>query len=148
MANYIWQKLQTALEEDIDYTNLMPFGFDVLRGDWKLNGANEAIRFNKYNCKKNEFFSVHRDSQFCPSGDERSVFSIVIYLNNGYSGGETVFYFPKDSSIESKGLDISEEIVKNLKYRNPVYLQLNSSNYYNLLQKIPFFYLMSILHPV
>ena len=85
---------------------------------------------------------------FVPSGDERSVFSIVIYLNNGYSGGETVFYFPKDSSIESKGLDISEEIVKNLKYRNPVYLQLNSSNYYNLLQKIPFFYLMSILHPV
>ena len=113
MANYIWQKLQTTLEEGIDCTNLVPFGFDVLRGDWELSGANEAIRFNQYNCKKNEFFSVHRDSQFCPSGDERSVFSIVIYLNDGYSGGETVFYFPKDSSIESKGLDISEEIAKN-----------------------------------
>ena len=113
MTNYIWQKLQTTLDETIDCTKLVPLGFDVLRGDWKLSGANEAIRFNQYNCKKNEFFSVHRDSQFCPSGDERSVFSIVIYLNDGYSGGETVFYFPKDSSIESKGLDISEEIAKN-----------------------------------
>ena len=112
MANYIWQKLQTALERSTDCTKLVPFGFDVLRGDWKLSGANAAIRFNQYNCKKNEFFSVHRDSQFCPSGDERSVFSIVIYLNDGYSGGETVFYFPKDSSVENKGLDISEEIAK------------------------------------
>ena len=114
LAKCIWERFEGSLlnilsEYDME---LQPLGFDVLRGEWELAGINDAMRINRYSAKENEFFSPHKDSQFCPSGDERSIFSLVIYLNDGYNGGETCFYFPKEppAPLQSKGMTIQEEI--------------------------------------
>ena len=81
---------QFANEDKID-----PLGFDVLRGKWELSGVNNAIRFNSYYGKKQGKFEKYGDAQFCPSGDHRSFFSLVIYLNEDFEGGGTKFYIPK-----------------------------------------------------
>ena len=36
--------------------------------------------------------------------------TLLIYPNEDFKGGETCFYFPKDSKLRSKGLTIEEEI--------------------------------------
>ena len=110
-SSFLWEKVKEVLEgiytqQEVE---LRPLGFDVLRGSWEFSGINQAIRFNKYDSERKEFFEPHRDSQFCPSGDERSLLSVVIYLNERFRGGETKFYFPKDTSICCKGLTMKEE---------------------------------------
>jgi len=91
---------------------IAPLGFDVIRGTWELSGVNEAFRFNSYESKLNEKFTV-RDAQFCPSGDLRSLLSLVIYLNDDFNGGETKFYIPKQENIETKEMLIKDEIAAN-----------------------------------
>ena len=86
-------------------------GFDVLRGSWKVNGINDAIRFNVYRGANKESFKPHRDAQFCPSGDNRSFLSVVVYLNQGFQGGDTKFYFPKNTNgVQCKGFSMKDEI--------------------------------------
>ena len=105
---YLWKKLVNSLKSYVDESNLKlyPLGFDVLRGDWELDGINEAIRFNSYNSYGKEKFEKHRDAQFCPSGDHRSFLSLVIYLNDDFKGGQTKFYIPKQHDC-SKEIDIA-----------------------------------------
>lgn len=114
LSDVLWERIRSTLEKQLskDGSKLYPLGFDVLRGEWKLSGLNQAFRFNKYNSSKKERFSIHRDSQFCPSGDERSIYSVVIYLNDDFKGGETRFYIRHDSSIKTKDLTIAEEVKK------------------------------------
>jgi hypothetical protein len=85
-------------------------GFDVTRGVWDVHGLNEAIRINKYSGERKGYFGPHKDAQFCPNGDERSIMTLLIYLNEDFKGGETCFYFPKDATLSSKGMTIKEEI--------------------------------------
>ncbi len=61
---------------------------------WQLTQMNPAVRINVY--KAGDHFAVHRDAQFVPNADERSVLSTVLYLNDNFEGGETVFYFPRE----------------------------------------------------
>ncbi|CAF4922101.1 unnamed protein product, partial [Rotaria sp. Silwood1] len=85
-----------------------PLGFNV-QGDWEMSGVNEAMRLNKY--RHDEYFAPHKDAQYAPNGDERSLLSLVIYLNDNYEKGETKFYFPKAApKFNTKGLTIEEEI--------------------------------------
>eukprot|EP01084_Bolivina_argentea_P006032 11413_1 len=103
VSNILWERMHKIIEEVIQTNNIsiMPYGFDVLNYEWKLNGINEGIRINCYN-KKDQFFGYHKDGQFCNSGNERSIFSLVIYLNDNFKGGETNFYFEPDITSDSK----------------------------------------------
>lgn len=74
-----------------------------------MNGVNSAMRLNKYN--QGEYFSPHKYGQYAPSGDQWSLFSLIIYLTDNYEKGETKFYFPKIlPKSDIKGLTIKEEI--------------------------------------
>jgi hypothetical protein len=67
------------------------------------------MRINKYN--EGDYSIPDKDAQYAPSGDERSLLSLLIYLTDNYENGEIKFYFPKilpKSNI--KGLTIKEEI--------------------------------------
>eukprot|EP00794_Sanderia_malayensis_P010151 gene10151-11188_t len=86
-----------------------PLGFAVSNGCWKFEGLNEAFRINKYTDSDSQFFSPHKDSQYCPNGDCRSLLTLVIYLNEDFDGGSTCFYFPKDKKLR-KDVSIEEEI--------------------------------------
>ena len=112
LAESLWPSIHGVLFNEIvdKGVSKQPLGFDVTRGVWDLHGLNEAMRINKYSGKTKGFFGPHKDAQFCPNGDERSIMTLLIYLNEDFKGGETCFYFPKDSTLSSKDLTVKEEI--------------------------------------
>ena len=109
-ANHLWDVISKPLKDVLGDQKIQPFGFDVARGEWNLSGVNEAMRLNRYSGKHKEHFGLHRDAPFCPNGDRRSLYTVLIYLNDDFRGGETVFHFPKNHSVDFKGLTIQEEI--------------------------------------
>ena len=112
LSKHLWDKVKDVLECVIQENCIMlcPLGFDVLRGKWEFCGLNKAIRVNKYSSDRNEYFAPHKDAQYCPSGDERSIFSLVIYLNEGFQGGNTCFYLPKKLKEQTRAMTVEEEI--------------------------------------
>ena len=111
-AKYLWNVISEPLKNVLGDEKICPFGFDVTRGEWSLSGINEAMRLNRYSGKHKEHFGPHRDAPFCPNGDKRSLYTVLIYLNDDFLGGETRFLTPKDSTIDTKGCNVQEEITK------------------------------------
>lgn len=60
-------------------------------------GLNELFRFYRYT--PGQRFKVHRDGSYIRNEKEASFFTLLIYLNEGYQGGETRF----DNSIIVEG---------------------------------------------
>ncbi|MBU3058157.1 2OG-Fe(II) oxygenase [Pseudomonas indica] len=57
--------------------------------DWRLSGFNERFRFYRY--VPGQFFTWHKDGFYRRNDDEISQYTFLIYLNDGYQGGETEF---------------------------------------------------------
>lgn len=53
-------------------------------------GGNECIRFYRY--APGDFFKPHQDTDFQRSPVERSLLSVVVYLNSGFEGGDLVLH--------------------------------------------------------
>lgn len=70
---------------------------------------NECFRISEYK-SPSIGFSPHYDNQYNESDTIKSIFSIVIYLNDTFEGGETLFYEPKDKLKLHGGMTIKEEI--------------------------------------
>lgn len=71
-------------------------------GLYNLKGLNERFRFYKYDI--GEQFKMHQDSSFERNKQECSFFTFLIYLNDNFEGGETVFQnglsvLPKQGSL-------------------------------------------------
>eukprot|EP00039_Didymoeca_costata_P022373 m.4346 g.4346 ORF g.4346 m.4346 type:complete len:568 (-) comp2961_c0_seq2:510-2213(-) len=58
---------------------------------WDAVGLNEMFRVAKY--YPGHRFGGHVDASFARSEDERSMYTVNIYLNGGFQGGCTRFYF-------------------------------------------------------
>lgn len=56
---------------------------------WQAVGLNE--RFRCYRYEAGQYFEWHRDGSFRRDLDERSMLTLMIYLNEGYVGGRTDF---------------------------------------------------------
>ena len=116
LAANLWKDLEPEISSFMIENNLpfQPLGFDVSRGEWMLYGLNEAFRINQYSSTGNQFFAIHRDAQYCPNGDRRSLLTLLVYLNDDFSGGETSFYLPSDTKDESvsvgKDMIVEDEI--------------------------------------
>lgn len=52
-------------------------------------GANERLRCYRY--EPGQRFAAHYDGAFFRSADERSLLTFLVYLNDGFTGGETAF---------------------------------------------------------
>jgi hypothetical protein len=74
-ASCLWQKLR-------------PFIKPVI-GNSSAIGLNEMFRFYKYN--PGQRFKMHSDGSFMRNESEFSFYTFMIYLNDGYEGGETTF---------------------------------------------------------
>ena len=112
LARHLWSRIEVVLlhvTQETDIT-LCPLGFDVSRGHWEFCGLNEGVRVNRFLSETGEYFAPHKDAQYCPSGDKRSVFSFILYLNDGFQGGETRFYLPKNIKQGTKAVTTEEEI--------------------------------------
>ncbi|WP_291726114.1 prolyl hydroxylase family protein [Bernardetia sp.] len=69
-------------------------------GNSEVVGINELFRFYKY--EKGHKFKGHQDGSFIRNASEASYFTFMIYLNDGYKGGETRFI--KHNIIPREGM--------------------------------------------
>lgn len=74
-ATVLWEKIKEFVPEQIGYS----YAF----------GLNEMFRFYKY--EKGHRFKMHRDGSYQRNATEASQYSFLIYLNDDFEGGETVF---------------------------------------------------------
>jgi len=58
-------------------------------GQFWAMGLNERFRFYRY--APGQYFRWHRDGCFARSRDERSLLTLLVYLNEDFVGGETEF---------------------------------------------------------
>ena len=84
LAQKLWKQIQ-------DY---VPNTF----GLYKASGLNEMFRIYKY--EENQRFKMHRDGSYERNEKECSFLSFLIYLNDGFIGGET--YFESGVTVEPK----------------------------------------------
>jgi prolyl 4-hydroxylase len=63
----------------------MPFNM----GKYEACGLNELFRFYKYN--PGQRFKMHRDGSYERNETECSFYTFLLYLNDGFEGGETAF---------------------------------------------------------
>ncbi|MEA5606298.1 2OG-Fe(II) oxygenase [Nostoc sp. UHCC 0252] len=62
-------------------------------GRWEAVGLNERFRFYRYD--PGQRFAIHHDGSYRRSNGEESLLSFMIYLNQGFAGGETRFHFDR-----------------------------------------------------
>jgi hypothetical protein len=60
-------------------------------GKWQRFGLNERFRFYRYTA--GQTFKKHRDGSFQRQKGEESWLTLMVYLNEEYSGGRTRFWF-------------------------------------------------------
>lgn len=75
LANQIWKRLEHFAPGKI--------------GNSKATGLNELFRFYKY--QSGQEFKRHRDQSYIRNEIEASYYTFMIYLNDNYEGGETIF---------------------------------------------------------
>jgi hypothetical protein len=118
LSTLLWKRINKIIRKDHLEMNFSPIGFNT-SGFWEPCRVNECFRISKYESPSKGFAS-HFDNQFTTSFDEKSVFSLIIYLNEEFKGGETVIYEENllnvDKEIVSEtfeGITISKEIEMN-----------------------------------
>jgi prolyl 4-hydroxylase len=90
-ATRLWSKLADRIE---------PRGW---RGEMFVPvGLNERLRFYKYT--EAQAFRWHRDGSFCRQNGEASRLTFMIYLNDGFEGGETEFDSPEEIVVPKTGM--------------------------------------------
>ncbi|NQY06033.1 MAG: 2OG-Fe(II) oxygenase [Flavobacteriaceae bacterium] len=76
MAETLWQKLKPFAEDRFDFAEPI--------------GLNEMFRFYKYN--PGQRFKSHFDGSYIRNEKEASLYTFMVYLNDGYEGGRTKFH--------------------------------------------------------
>jgi hypothetical protein len=98
------------------FEKIQPYGianinWNAISSDYKM--INPCLRFNRY--VNSIGFEWHRDAQFTQSNAYKSQFTLLVYLNDDYEGGETVFKIPKPEFYDKYesyniGLSLEEEL--------------------------------------
>ena len=65
-------------------------------------GLNERFRYYRYT--PGQYFRWHHDGAFVRSHEERSLFTVLFYLNDDYEGGTTDFYDEETRIQPQKGM--------------------------------------------
>lgn len=105
LTKYISQTINNLLEEIISFKWKIPTGFDTYNIDWKqTSNVNDIIRINKYNGKS---FDYHRDAPFTQSDLLRSNYTVLIYLNDDFTEGETILNI---NNVYHDGLTVEQEL--------------------------------------
>jgi predicted 2-oxoglutarate/Fe(II)-dependent dioxygenase YbiX len=82
-AGHIWERLR-------------PFVASPM-GDWEAIGLNERFRYYRYDI--GERFAPHFDGAFQRSASEISALTFMVYLNDGFEGGETIFCWSQEPLV-------------------------------------------------
>jgi hypothetical protein len=106
LSTVIWNRIQIMHDKGY-FMGYKPFGY-LTEGIWIPIKINECYRLNIYNAPSIGF-SPHYDGQYTESFNTKSIFTMIIYLNDEYEGGDTILY-DKENKIDISGLTIDEEI--------------------------------------
>lgn len=106
MANIIYHRISKIVHMENNQKSLTPYGFGI-EGIWSPIGINPCFRHSKYVSPSNGF-TFHRDTCYVHDRYHRSIFTLIIYLNDEFEGGETIFVQPKTDRII--GEIVSEEL--------------------------------------
>ncbi|CAF0954096.1 unnamed protein product [Didymodactylos carnosus] len=81
LADKIYQRIESYIPKE----------WNINGSTYKVVGLNERLRFLRYD--PGQKFEAHMDGEFRRMDDteERSYITIQLYLNGGFSGGETTF---------------------------------------------------------
>ena len=84
-AEQLFRRILPHIQRE-DYVNRIPlcFGHD---GVWLPLGLNPCLKVVRYT--RGGHFVEHRDGPWIPHEDQASIFTVVLYLNEGFVGGET-----------------------------------------------------------
>lgn len=63
-------------------------------GKWEVIGLNERFRYYRYD--PSQSFKRHYDGSYSRRNGDTSLLTFMVYLNDGYVGGNTEFYHPND----------------------------------------------------
>ncbi|KAF0972133.1 hypothetical protein FDP41_009829 [Naegleria fowleri] len=99
VAHHLWKLVQENLDCEELSRKVHPFGLDS-NGRWMSCGVNECLRFSKY--EEGNYFRPHIDGQFVRHDHERSIYTLLIYLNDDFEGGETRFMKPCNPDEEEE----------------------------------------------
>ncbi|ETO27919.1 P4Hc domain-containing protein, partial [Reticulomyxa filosa] len=89
----LWDRIRPHLKvRDLD--QMRPFGFGN-EGIWVVQGVNECIRFTKY--EPGQHFKAHRDGKYQHNDEVASVYTLMIFLNQDFEGGQTKFFANKQN---------------------------------------------------
>eukprot|EP01125_Pyxidicula_operculata_P007220 TRINITY_DN2454_c0_g1_i2.p1 TRINITY_DN2454_c0_g1~~TRINITY_DN2454_c0_g1_i2.p1 ORF type:complete len:975 (-),score=208.94 TRINITY_DN2454_c0_g1_i2:42-2966(-) len=90
LSQAMWKRLMQNIDSS-DIADIRPFGFGN-EGTWTPFCVNECIRFTKYTA--GQFFKPHKDGSFVRNNENRSIWTIMVYLNDtdSFKGGNTTFY--------------------------------------------------------
>lgn len=75
LADALWQRVKGIVPKKIDNKSVV--------------GLNERLRFYRYT--SGQRFAAHTDGYFIRSEIERSLLTLILYLNEEFTGGETFF---------------------------------------------------------
>lgn len=109
-AQTLWNRICEFIINDRCTNNTKPFGFGIGENTWIPTKINNCFRFIKYD-SKSIGFKPHRDACYVENKDKRSALTIIIYLNDDFEGGDTVFYKPIVK--RKKGQTVEEEMIHN-----------------------------------
>ena len=128
MADSVWKRVQQTLKDE-DLLLIKPMGFGN-EGTWKASRLNQCFKFSKY--VEGTCFKGHIDGPWVPMKDESSVFTVVIYLNDDFEGGETNFYRePLQSKLEGKrGVAEEGDLVASVKPKKGKILVFTHESYH------------------
>jgi len=92
IAALLWERIKDKIPEPVEITDdeTSPRWQRDLEGTWEPYGTNENLLFARY--RRGGHFAPHTDGYNIVSCDERSMYSIVLFLNNCEVGGGTRFY--------------------------------------------------------
>jgi prolyl 4-hydroxylase len=71
-------------------------------GEMEVVGANE--RFRCYRYEPGQYFAPHGDGAYYRNNDEWSLLTLIVYLNEGFTGGETNFLGLKQCIVPKTGM--------------------------------------------
>ncbi|BAY20191.1 hypothetical protein NIES21_60610 (plasmid) [Anabaenopsis circularis NIES-21] len=73
-------------------------------GRWQAVGLNERFRFYRYD--PGQRFAIHHDGSYRRPNGEESLLTFMIYLNEGFEGGETRFHLSPRYYEESSNITV------------------------------------------
>ena len=92
-SEVMWKRVNEYIEDTLDVTIDHPTLHTTkhIVGQWQKFGLNERLRLCKYD--PTNFFKPHFDDGYNPEPNKtRTMKTCMVYLNEEFEGGETIFY--------------------------------------------------------